>query len=311
MRLNQLFPLKQLFLGLIVFFPMISTAKTQETTPRIVVSFSILQDVVKNLVPAEIKVISLIPPGLDPHSYQVRPEDFLHLKKAQVVIAVGEGFDSWIREARLKSQSKASFIECSSQVNLLESDHHHKASAHDHHTQKDPHFWHSPQMMQELIEKLQIEFTRLFPNHRDEIERKTKDYVTKIQSLENRFQAEFQKLKSSERKMVIPHNSFQYFSRDFKVEILSPMDMNQKGEATVQQVASLMKRIKSEKIKALFFEQSAPQNLIKILAQEAQLDIQGTLFSDTLSTSSEASTYLGMLEHNLSLVLKTMKGSKP
>jgi zinc/manganese transport system substrate-binding protein len=293
----------------ILFFSFCLRAET-ESAP-VVASFSILEDIARNLLPTQIKTATLIPPGLDPHSYQAKSEDFLKLKKAKVILSVGQDFDSWIKKATEKSKSQALLVECSSSAKLLKgsSHHHNHLYSHPHDNQFDPHFWHSPEQALNVIRSLKKEFVKQFPEHQKEIELKSNHYVTQIQKIQNGYKKEFQKLNPQQRKIVLPHNSFRYFAHEFDVEVLSPLDMNQEGEASVKQVAELASRIKKERIGSLFIEKSSPQGLMQALSKETNYQIRGTLFSDTLSASKEASTYLLMLQSNFDLILKSMKGS--
>ena len=67
-------------------------------------------------------------------------------------------------------------------------------------------------------------------------------------------------------------------------------------------------KIKTQKIKSLFYEKSSPQNLMKSISKETGVAISGVLYSDCLSDNLDADTYLKMLEYNFSLILNSMKG---
>ena len=55
----------------------------------IVVTFSNLADDVRLLACSDDHVVALVPPGVDPHSYQLTPRDIQEVKKADLVVSTG------------------------------------------------------------------------------------------------------------------------------------------------------------------------------------------------------------------------------
>ncbi len=78
---------------------------------NIVVTFSNLKEDVKLIAPND-TVISITKPGVDPHSYQLTPEDVATLKRADVIISTAHApFEIKIRELIESGEIKAELIE--------------------------------------------------------------------------------------------------------------------------------------------------------------------------------------------------------
>ncbi len=78
----------------------------------IVVSFPSIADDVKHLVCRDDEVVSLAPPGVDPHEYQLTPQDVEMLKRADVVISTGHTpFEARIRQLVESGEIGAKLIE--------------------------------------------------------------------------------------------------------------------------------------------------------------------------------------------------------
>jgi len=78
---------------------------------NIVVTFSNLKEDVKLIAPND-TVISITKPGVDPHSYQLTPEDVATLKRADVIISTAHTpFEIKIRELVESGEIKAELIE--------------------------------------------------------------------------------------------------------------------------------------------------------------------------------------------------------
>jgi zinc/manganese transport system substrate-binding protein len=73
-------------------------------------------------------------------------------------------------------------------------------------------------------------------------------------------------------------------------------------------VAELIRQIKREKIKAVFVENMRNPRLIEQLSKDAGVTVGATLYSDALSgANGPASTYLKMMNHNLTQLAAAMK----
>ena len=59
----------------------------------LLVSFTILEDIVKNIVGNDFNVESITKPGMEVHGYQVTPSDLVRGSKAIIFIQNGFGFE--------------------------------------------------------------------------------------------------------------------------------------------------------------------------------------------------------------------------
>lgn len=288
--------------------------ETREPGQQVVTSFSVLADILRNLLPSDIEVKSLVPAGSDIHGFQIMAKDYIALKKARHLIVVGNEFDQWAVTAAQKAGSQASVYAISTRIKLLpaSSDHPHEHSEdhdpHSSHETTDPHFWLSPQVSLKVIDELTAYLKTSFPEKKEEIESLKKVYSSSIKTLAEQYKREFAQVFVEKRQMIVAHNSFQYFAQEFNVKVDSPLDVAQNGESSVKKISSLVKKIKTEKIKSLFLEKSTPDSSMKALSQETKTPLAGTLYSDCLSTDDKASTYLKLLKFNFDQILQSMKG---
>jgi zinc/manganese transport system substrate-binding protein len=72
------------------------------------------------------------------------------------------------------------------------------------------------------------------------------------------------------------------------------------AEPSAQALAAVINQIKTEKIRAVFFENIADHRLLQQISQESGARIGGILYSDALSeANAPASTYLDLMHNNL------------
>ncbi|HMQ27763.1 MAG TPA: zinc ABC transporter substrate-binding protein, partial [Acidimicrobiales bacterium] len=78
--------------------------------PTVVVTTSILGDVVANVVGDAAEVEVLMPPGVDPHEFELSAAQAASLQEADAVVANGLGFEAGIE--RRFAQCLATFCQC-------------------------------------------------------------------------------------------------------------------------------------------------------------------------------------------------------
>lgn len=98
--------------------------------------------------------------------------------------------------------------------------------------------------------------------------------------------------------IITGHDSFGYFSNAYGLRFLSPVGLSTEAEPSAANMAELIDVIREQNVQALFHENMTSPAIINQLAEEAGLEVAGTLYADALAAEGEASTYLGMMRHN-------------
>ncbi len=112
------------------------------------------------------------------------------------------------------------------------------------------------------------------------------------------------------RKIVTTHDAFHYFGKAYGLQLLAPEGVSTEAEASAQDVAKLIRQIRSDKIMAVFFENMSDNRLLTQISRETGAKIGGTVYSDALSpVDGPAPTYLAMFRHNLEEFTKALAGS--
>jgi ABC-type Zn uptake system ZnuABC Zn-binding protein ZnuA len=121
-----------LTLCLLIMFP---AASQDSASLNVVVSFSILGDVVENVGLDHVNVFSLVPVGADPHGYEPSAQDIALLSSADLIFVAGAGFEESLLDTIQSSASGAIVIEASACVPMRRYGEHvedeHEEDAHD------------------------------------------------------------------------------------------------------------------------------------------------------------------------------------
>ncbi|MBC8098823.1 MAG: zinc ABC transporter substrate-binding protein [Armatimonadetes bacterium] len=94
-------------------------AGAQSERLQIVASFSILADVVRNVAGDAADVTSLMPIGVDPHSFSPSPQDIVAVAEADVVFMNGINFEELLMEAIENAGGEPNLVVVSECINIL------------------------------------------------------------------------------------------------------------------------------------------------------------------------------------------------
>ena len=177
----------------------------------------------------------------------------------------------------------------------------HADAGHDHHDHGafDPHGWQSLRNAVTYVDNITAALAQADPARAADFYRNRAAYVAEIEALDAEISDTVASLPADRRVIVTSHDAFQYFGRDYGLTFLAPQGLSTESEASPQDVARLIERIRDEGISAVFVENITDGRLLEQIANETGAAIGGTLYPGALSGSDgPAPTYLEMMRHN-------------
>lgn len=109
---------------------------------KVVASFSILDNLVRQIGGEYVQVTSLVGPNGDAHTYQPSPSDARHLAKAQLVVVNGLGFEGWLERLIKASGYSGKIVQASDEIPVvLDGEDTEESHGDHHHGAHDPHAW--------------------------------------------------------------------------------------------------------------------------------------------------------------------------
>jgi zinc/manganese transport system substrate-binding protein len=265
---------------------------------KVVATFSILADFVKNVGGERVAVTALVGPNGDAHVYQPSPGDAKMLADAKVVFANGLGFEGWMARLVKASGTKAPTVVASKGVKPRKA-----AGDHGHghgHDDGDPHAWQSVANAKLYVANIRDALGAADPAGKSAYEANATAYLTKLDALDAEVKAAVQAIPADRRKVITTHDAFGYFVAAYGVAFIAPQGVSTESEVSAKDVARIITQIKKQKIPAVFLENVTDDRLLKRIGAESGARIGGTLYSDALTDEKgPAPTYLDMMRHNV------------
>ncbi|MBY6262614.1 metal ABC transporter substrate-binding protein [Azospirillum sp. 412522] len=271
---------------------------------KVVATFTILGDMVRQIGGDEVAVTTLVGPDGDAHVYEPTPADARALGAANLVVVNGLGMEGWIDRLVKASGYKGPVTVTSSGVKPIAGEEEHGDHGHEDHDHGhgafDPHAWQSVANAKIYADNILKGLVAAAPDKAATLRANHAAYEAKLDAVEAEIKAALKPIPRKDRKIVTSHDAFGYYGKTYGVTFLAPVGMSTEAEASAGDIARMIRQIKKEKIKAVFVENIADPRLLEQISRETGARIGGRVYSDALSAADgPAATYIDMMRHNL------------
>ncbi len=242
-----------IILGILSLFTLRKTYE-EFAVPKVAVTIYPFYDIVKEVVGDKFEVILIVPPGAEPHNFELKPQDILKLRGTKIIFSNGLIIDDWTKNLtqNLKSTKVISLYQ---NVDLID---------------QDPHFWLSIENMKKVAQKVTEEMGNFDPQNKDYYEKNLENVLNKLNELSKFAQNESKNFSS--RYLITQHNAFRYLAQELNLNIVGFLEGSNK-EITPTELQKIIDAIRVLGIKAIFKEPGEESNLLKTLAKEFNLKI--------------------------------------
>jgi zinc/manganese transport system substrate-binding protein len=260
---------------------------------------TITTDLAKNIGGTHVKIEAIIKPGIDPHEFEPTPSDVKRVAKADLVLFTGKGMEGFLTKLEEAAGVTGKFVNVGEAVPSL-------TMTEEGRKVEDPHWWHSVENMKRATRLVSDRFEQADPSNREYYSNREKEYLAALNELQRWSRVKVAELPSSRRKLVTSHDALQYFARDYGFTILPVKGISTGEEPSSQHVKEIIGLIRSQGVKAVFFESIENSRAVNQIAAETGARTGGVLYSDGLG-DTEASTYDSMMRHNVSTIVDGLK----
>lgn len=283
--------------------------------PLVVVTTSILGDVVRNIVADDATVEVLVPPGVDPHDFAPSARQAQRVREADVVVANGHGFEESFSD--VLESAEADGVDVYAVAKDVETipvetggfDEEHaedEAEAEDDHGagSPDPHFFTDPVRTAEAAELIGDHLAERAPAAfgTAAVRERAAAYAAELRRTADEVEEILAAVAPEDRLLVTNHDVFGYFAERFGFEVVGTIipGGTTLAEPSAADLDELVTAIERSGVPAVFAETSAPDRLAQALAAEAGLDVEVVeLYAESLGEAgSGADTYVGMVTTN-------------
>ncbi|WP_436794730.1 metal ABC transporter solute-binding protein, Zn/Mn family [Actinospongicola halichondriae] len=272
--------------------------------PSIVVTTTVLGDVVEQLVGDDATVTVIMPRGTDPHGFQPSAQQVAAMTGADALIANGAGFEEGLVDAVRAAESDGvptfEAIRAVSSLTLPDGE------------TVDPHFFTDPDRMADAAEGIVDFLSTEVPAFVDLELASAPAYVDRLRELDLEVEDIVAVVPADARLLVTNHEVLDYFADRYEFEVVGTVvpGASTNDAVSARDLDSLATTIRSSGVRAIFVETSSPSQLADTLAAEAGVEVAVVeLFTESLGADgSGGATYVDMVRTNATRIAEALGG---
>lgn len=270
MKINYSLPQALLFLGVaVVVFSGCGGKTNQSTKKQLMVTMEPLRYFTEAIAGDSYKVISMVPDGSSPETYDPIPQQLIELAQCEGYIKIGYiGFEmSWMDKI-IKNNPQLQIFDTSTNIDLI------KDSEHEHHVNCnhpggiEPHTWNSTQNAAIIADNIFKALSTLNPEQKSFYQHRLDSVKQLIATTD---QALRRHLEGADSIFLIYHPALSYFARDYGLTQIS-IEENGK-EPSPAQLKRLIERCREAKARVIFVQQEFDRRNAEVIAKEIGVEV--------------------------------------
>jgi ABC-type Mn2+/Zn2+ transport system ATPase subunit/ABC-type Zn uptake system ZnuABC Zn-binding protein ZnuA len=268
---------------------------TSSKRPLVVATTGFLADITANIAGGTCEVISLLPTGTDPHTYEAIPGDAALLARADMVIENGLTLEGWLDKLIRNTGKQAIRVVATRGIVPIQS--------YEHSGSVDPHAWMDPVYGRRYARNICSALINLLPEQRQELEDRWLRYDQQLEETDAYIRRILSIVPPEHRFIATTHDAFRYLGNRYGYGVLSLLGTTTDAEVRTGDLQEMVRNIQSRRLPALFVETTLNPRLMQQVAHDGRIRLGGKLYADSMGPKgSGADTYLRMLKYNAQVI---------
>jgi zinc/manganese transport system substrate-binding protein len=248
-----------------------SSGASSDARPTIVVTYSVLGAVVKDLVGDAAAVQVLMPNGADPHEWEPSAKDIETLTKADLLVENGLGLEGGMTNAFAQAEAAGvkRFV-ASDHVTVRRVGSGEGADPEDPDQApgaEDPHLWMDPLTVRDAMGALAAQ---LRSDLGIDVGSRAEDLDARLASLNDEVASLLAVVPDARRTLVTGHESLGYFAERYDFQVVGAIipSLSSSAEPSAADLAALADKIRVAAVPAIFTELGTPPQVAEAVGEE-------------------------------------------
>ena len=227
---------------------------------RVVATIFPLADIVKQVGKDNVEVVTLLPPGASPHTFEPTPAQIRDVANADVCVRVG-GLDAWTAKLLAARGIGMTVVTLTEGLKLLAS-----TDTLDSHG-LDPHVYLYPILVRDHAVRLIVDaLDQAAPDLRPAFERGAAEFRTALTALDADIRAALAPLPN--RGYVAFHSAWRYFGLRYNLNEVAVVETFPGKEPSAQEIVALVKKARAAGVHAILVEPQFDPRIAQQIARE-------------------------------------------
>jgi zinc transport system substrate-binding protein len=279
---------------------------------QVVTTLFPLYDFARTIAGDKAQVTMLLPPGVEPHTFEPKPEDMIRISRAGLFIYTSKYMEPWAEKIITGIENKTLQV-----VNAGERVSYRAGSGHDEHGHNpgeagqkgmDPHVWLDFANASLMVDAILDGFLAADPNNGDVYRKNAAALKTSLAALDGQYRTALSSCAT--RKLLHGgHYTFGYLAHHYGLEYTALSGVSSDSEPSAERMVALVRDIKASGTTYLFAEELLSPRVSETLAQEAGVGVLMLHGAHNLSRDDLARnvSFFDLMERNLEQLKKGLQ----
>lgn len=290
--------------------------ETTSETLKVVTSFTILEDIARQIGGDDVEIHNLVPTGTDPHEYEPLPGDMKAATDADVLFYNGlnleGGENGWFFKMvdsvnqnleniyNLSEGVDPQFVTEEIDAEVIEA----QNLGPDADGEINPHAFISPHVGIILTENMLDAFVEKDPENAEAYEERAADYLERLNGMDEKYRELVNDLPEERRTLVTSERAFQYMTKEYGLKEGFIWALDTEDTGSPEQIKSLVAFIETHEVPVLFIESNVDSRPMETVSEQTGVPFSSKpIYSDEIGKpGDEVDTYMKFLEYNINLI---------
>ena len=264
---------------------------------QVVTSFNAMAEFAKAIGGDKVEVSTIIPDGVEPHDFELKPENMKQLATAQVFVYNGFGMEPWAQQAiDAAKNSKLITVVATDGVEAIKNTDPEEVKEHG---AEDPHAWLSLKNAKIEVKNIKDAFVKADPANKDYYEKNYQTYTAEFDKLDQEYKDTLSALPN--KSIVVSHEAFGYLCDAYGLTQMGIEGLSPDSEPDPARMAEIIDFVKANHVKVIFFEELVSPKVAETIAAEtgAQTRVLNPLEGLSDEELKNGADYFSVMEDNL------------
>ncbi len=247
-------------------------------------TLGIFADFARQVGGDRVEVIQLVGDGVDPHDYQLTPNDLIALNRSQLLLYNGFNLEPFLGQlVSGGSQPGLTLVQLAEGLTPIMNG-----------RVPNPHFWLDPQLAARYVQNLRDAYVAADPAGADAYQANAERYLGELAALDAELESTLSVVPSQNRKLIAAHDAFPYFARRYGFELIGAVLSSEAQEPSPNELIALVEQVRQAGVGAVFTEPQLNPRVIEQIARETGVRVVPT-YSDAFPPDGSIRTYADLM----------------
>lgn len=271
---------------------------------KVVTSFTIIEDLAREIGGDDVAIHNLVPTGTDPHEYDPKPNDIKKASDADILFYNGlnleGGKKGWFfKMIDSTGQDEKKVFSLTENVEPL-----YIGGEDGHEEEINPHAFIDPAVGIKMAQDMRDAFIKVDPDNKSAYEKRASDYLERLTKIEKEYEERINDIPKEDRTLVTSERAFQYMAKHYGLKEAFIWEIDTEENGSPKQIKNLVNYIKDNEVPVLFVESNVDQRPMKTVSKESGVPIaEKPIYSDEIGKKGDkVDTYMKYLQYNIDLM---------